>query len=124
MTKPNIFPALRYTDADAALTFLRDAFGFTEVAAYRGEDGTIQHAEMQLEDGGMIMFGAGHPGSGSTTIYAVVGDLQAHFERARDAGAEITEEPTDRDYESREYQVKDLGGNQWCFGTYDPFAAR
>jgi uncharacterized glyoxalase superfamily protein PhnB len=122
MTKPNIFPALRYRDPDAALEFFKDAFGFTEKAAHRNDDNQIMHAEMQLDDGGMIMFGTGEPGSGTATIYAVVADPAAHCERARAAGAEITEEITERDYGSTEYQAKDLGGHQWCFGTYDPYA--
>ena len=42
---PNIFPALRYRDADAAIAFLTDAFGFSEKEAYRGEDGVVHHAE-------------------------------------------------------------------------------
>jgi hypothetical protein len=51
-----IFPAVRYRDADAALAFLKDAFGATEHVVYRSEDGTIQHAEIVI-NGEMIMFG-------------------------------------------------------------------
>jgi len=42
---PNIFPALRYRDAPAAIEWLGRAFGFEEKAVYRGEEGSIQHAE-------------------------------------------------------------------------------
>src|SRR5437870_8051416 len=52
----NIFPALRYRDADAALDFLKKAFGFEEQAVHRGEDGSIGHAELRL-GAGVIMFG-------------------------------------------------------------------
>ncbi|MEA2166977.1 MAG: hypothetical protein QOF76_277 [Solirubrobacteraceae bacterium] len=120
---PNIFPALRYRDCDAAITFLRDAFGFTEKAAYRGDDGAVHHAEMQFEGGGMIMFGTGDPGSGSATIYAVVADPDAHHARAVAAGAKVTRELSDMDYGSREYGVEDSEGHSWSFGTYDPYAA-
>jgi uncharacterized glyoxalase superfamily protein PhnB len=123
MPKPNIFPALRYRDPNAAIDFLRDAFGFTEKAVYRGDDGTVHHGEMQLEDGGMIMFGAGDPGSGSSTIYAVVADPDAHYARAKAAGANITRELSDMDYGSREYGAEDSEGHSWSFGTYDPYAA-
>jgi hypothetical protein len=34
-----IFPAVRYRDADAALAFLKDAFGAAEHVVYRSEAG-------------------------------------------------------------------------------------
>ena len=36
--RPNIFPALHYRDPDAALEWLKRAFGFDEKAVYRGDD--------------------------------------------------------------------------------------
>jgi uncharacterized glyoxalase superfamily protein PhnB len=33
--RPNLFPALRYADADAALAFLTSAFGFVEKDVHR-----------------------------------------------------------------------------------------
>ena len=36
------------------------------------------------------------------------------------AGAEITMEPTDQDYGSRDFAARDLEGNEWSFGTYVP----
>lgn len=39
------------------------------------------------------------------------------------AGAEIVEQPTDRDYGSREYTARDPEGDLWVFGTYDPSSA-
>jgi uncharacterized glyoxalase superfamily protein PhnB len=120
---PNIFPALRYRDANAALEFLGTAFGFEEKAVHRGEDGTIHHAELRL-GAGMIMFGERPDASASDshTVYVVVEDPDAHHDRARDAGAEIVRGPEDMDYGSREYGARDLEGNLWSFGTYDPYA--
>jgi uncharacterized glyoxalase superfamily protein PhnB len=42
------------------------------------------------------------------------------YERATAAGAEVTMELTDQDYGSRDFSVRDLEGNQWNFGTYEP----
>ena len=42
-------------------------------------------------------------------------------DRAKAAGAEISREPQDMDYGSREFTAKDSEGNVWSFGTYDPF---
>jgi uncharacterized glyoxalase superfamily protein PhnB len=114
---PNIFPTMRFTDADAALQWLSRAFGFTERAAHRDEDGTIHHAEMALGNG-MIMFGQGDPAS--QAIYVAVDDADAHYAQAKAAGAEITREIEDTPYGSREYSARDLDGHAWSFGTYRP----
>jgi len=114
---PSIFPTMRFTDADAALEWLSRAFGFTERAAHRDEDGTIHHAEMALGNG-MIMFGQGDPAS--QTIYVAVDDADAQYAQAKAAGAEITREIEDTPYGSREYSARDLDGHTWSFGTYRP----
>ena len=44
------------------------------------------------------------------------------FARAKAAGAKILEEPTDRDYGSRDFICADPEGNIWSFGTYWPKA--
>jgi uncharacterized glyoxalase superfamily protein PhnB len=120
---PNIFPALHYRDPDAALEWLKRAFGLEEKAVYRSDDGVIQHAELRLGDG-LVMFGGGPPpgaGAGTVSIYAVVPDPDEHYARAKDAGAEIVRELADMPYGSREYGARDLEGNLWSFGTYDPY---
>lgn len=132
MSAPNIFPALRYRDANAAIEWLKEAFGFAEKAVYRGDDGSVQHAELQL-GAGIVMLGerrddgfmggkAADPLASPTSIYAVVDDPDGHFERARAAGAEIVRDLEDMGYGSREYSARDLDGNLWSFGTYDPYA--
>lgn len=132
--RPNIFPALHYRDPDAALEWLKRAFGFEEKAVYRGDDGRINHAELKLGDG-LIMFGgipadpadANHfQANGAqppVTIYAVVADPDAHYEQSKAAGAEIIRELADQPYGSREYGARDVEGNAWSFGTYDPYAS-
>jgi uncharacterized glyoxalase superfamily protein PhnB len=130
---PNIFPALRYRDANAALDFLKDAFGAEEKAVYRGDDGTVHHAELRL-GAGIVMLGeyreegflggdAPRPLASTVSIYAVVTDPDRHHATATSAGAQVVRELEDTDYGSREYSVRDLEGNLWSFGTYDPYAA-
>jgi uncharacterized glyoxalase superfamily protein PhnB len=127
--RPNIFPALHYRDPESALGWLKRAFGFEEKAVYRSDDGRVQHAELRLGDG-LVMFG-GLPtdmalSSGRQpplTINAVVNGPDGHCERARAGGAEIVRELVDQPYGSCEYSARDLEGNLWSFGTYDPYAA-
>jgi len=131
-TKQRIFPALAYEDAKAAIEWLIEAFGFTErFATPADEDGRIMHAELELE-GNLVMVGSTGVGIdirsprqlGGTTLctYVVVGDPDAHYARAKAAEAEIVRELSDTEHGSREYVCRDLEGNLWSFGTYDPLA--
>ena len=116
-----ITPYLLYEDVDAALSFLSQAFGFKEVLRYTGEAGYVNHAEMRFGDGKVYL---GDPGdqyrnpkkAGSTFgTYVLVEDVDAHFERAKAAGAEITQEPTDQEYGERRYTAVDPEGHVWYF---------
>jgi uncharacterized glyoxalase superfamily protein PhnB len=64
------------------------------------------------------MLGPGDPASQG--VYVAVEDADAHYERAKAAGAEITREIEDTDYGSREYTARDHEGHVWSFGTYRP----
>ena len=126
MPTQNVFPVLRYADADAALGWLKDAFGFEGRAVYRGEDGAIHHAELRLGDG-LIMLGqdsvTSAPDACRHSIYVAVSDPDEHYARAVAAGAEITRELVDQPYGSREYGARDPEGNSWSFGTCNPHDA-
>ena len=50
-------------------------------------------------------------------------DPDALHARARDAGHDVVEPPTERDYGSREFTVRDPDGRIWTFGTYRPGTA-
>ena len=117
---PTIFPVLRYRNAAAAIDFLERAFGFERSAVYSDDDGRVQHAELALGESS-IMLGSWTPGShpepGTTNLYVVVTDPDAHRARAAEAGAEVSE-ITEQDYGSRDYSATDPEGNQWSFGTY------
>ncbi len=124
---PQVFyPSLRYTDAAAGIAWLEEAFGFTLLAAHRGEDGSIGHAEMSYGDG-VVMLGSESTAAetwgeraGLGWIYVVTNEPDALFERATGAGAEVVRPLSDQDYGSRDFSVKDLEGNIWSFGTYAP----
>jgi uncharacterized glyoxalase superfamily protein PhnB len=116
---PNIYPFMRFADADAALEWLSRAFGFNELVVYRSDEGVVHHAEASLGPG-IVMFGQGDPAEHG--VYVAVEDADAHYERAKAAGAEIVREIEDTYYDSREYTAKDPEGHVWSFGTYRPEA--
>ena len=103
-----VVPMLGYEDGPAAMDWLARAFGFTERTRWLNDDGSLGHGEM-LAGGGLIML-ATAPSKAyesprthrercaraeqwSRTPYVLNGvlvyvdDVDAHFERARAAGA-------------------------------------
>lgn len=128
---PRIYPTFRYRDSARMLDWLVEAFGF-EVHVKYMDDGKIGHAELKLGSS-MIMLGSvqddaygkmvGAPGDNSgKSVYVAVANPDALFARAKEAGAKILEEPTDRHYGSRDFICADPEGNVWSFGTYWPKA--
>jgi uncharacterized glyoxalase superfamily protein PhnB len=61
-------------------------------------------------------------GAATQALYVYVDDLEAHYERARLAGAQIVMPPQETDFGSREYHARDVEGHLWTFGTFHPSA--
>jgi uncharacterized glyoxalase superfamily protein PhnB len=51
-----IIPAIRYIDPDRAIEWIKTALGFTEKVVYRTTAGVVEHAELTLGSG-MVMIG-------------------------------------------------------------------
>jgi len=121
----SVFPAFRYQDAPAALEWLAKAFGFEKQMVVPTPDGAIAHAQMNLGPG-VIMLGSARDepenpwGTWKQGVYVYVKDVDAHYARAKAAGAEVVRKLQDTPYGSREYSVRDLEGFLWSFGTYSP----
>jgi len=124
MEQQTITPYLLYEDCAAALDWLTAAFGFEEELRHLSPEGNVWHASGRIGGGEIMM---GDPGDhyrnpkrlGQETvgIYVVVDDVDAHFERAKEAGAEIREEPKDESYGHRRYTAIDPEGHTWYFAS-------
>jgi uncharacterized glyoxalase superfamily protein PhnB len=118
-------PYLYYADARAALDFLTNAFGFTELEAFRDDDGNVWHAQLATGDG-VVMIGPGLSDFGTRSvddgelatarIFVYVDDVDAHCARARQAGATIVVEPGDQG-PNRIHIARDCGAHEWIFAT-------
>jgi uncharacterized glyoxalase superfamily protein PhnB len=127
----NAIAFLRYEDASTALEWLTKAFGFEHGQVHTNGDGIVVHAEIRFADGIVMLGPAGRNDLGMKTprelgavtagVYLIVDDgIDAHYERAVAAGAEVVQPVDDTDYGSRNYTVRDPEGNLWSFGTYRP----
>ena len=129
-----IIPTLRYRDAAGAIDWLCKAFGFEPHLVVPGEGETIAHAQLVLGNGMIMLGSAGDDEFGrlqqplartdapvSQSAYIVVADVDAHHATAVAAGAQVVMAPVDEDYGGRGYSCRDLEGNLWNFGSYDPW---
>ncbi len=128
---------MRYRNAPAAIEWLCNVLGFARHAVYAGPDGSIQHAELTL-GGGMIMLGSirdneARPymkqpdeigGAETRSEYIVVSDADEVYRRVKAAGAEIVTDIRDQSYGGRDFTCRDPEGRVWSVGTYDPWKAK
>lgn len=129
-----IIPTMRYRDAPAAIDWLCRAFGFERHLVVPDGDGGIAHAQLRFGNG-MIMLGSTREGpfdqltaqpeaiggKATQSPYVVVAEIDAHYARARAAGAAIVLDIKDEPYGGRGYSCRDPEGHLWNFGSYDPW---
>jgi len=129
----SVIPMLAYEDGPAAMDWLAEAFGFREVER-RVEDGRLTHGEMDT-GGGVVMMATPslhyhgpkrHREECETAmawhdvpyiidgVLVSVDDVDAHFERAKAAGATILSEPG-ANPDGKRYRAEDLEGHRWMF---------
>jgi uncharacterized glyoxalase superfamily protein PhnB len=116
-----VFPCITFRDAHASIDWLERALGAERVALHEDDQGRVMHAEVRVGES-VLMCGDDRAGSkatpaGVSVVYVVVADTDVAYERARAAGAEVTD-PVDQDYGSRDITVTDPDGNRWSLGTY------
>jgi len=120
-----ILPHLTYRNVADALAWLTKAFGFVEHYRFGEPGGRVNGAQMHLGDA-WIMLNSARPGSASPaqaghqtqSLTVFVDDVDAHFERAKLAGAKIVEDLHETAYGERQYGVEDLEGHHWLFSRH------
>ena len=122
----NVVPYLAYDDPAAALEFLCHAFGGRETERFTMPDGRIGHAQVVLGEQ-TVMLASAFPELGLSSpaklggvhcqLFCFVDDVDAHFERAKAAGATLLTQPEDQDYGDRMYRAADPEGHRWVFSA-------
>jgi uncharacterized glyoxalase superfamily protein PhnB len=125
----DVSPCLYYDDPAAAIDWLCTAFGLRRRLIVYGVADRIEHSELTLGDT-VIMVGDVARRSGQSSqrklpgaahgLSVAVADPDAHCATARAAGARIIDELKDAEHGGRGYEVEDLEGHRWYFGSYRP----
>jgi PhnB protein len=135
VTDQRVVPMLSFEDVGRAADWIVEAFGFEEVERYEDER-TVTHVTLRLGDGIVFLGNPGPEYRGPKklaemceaarrmleTPYVVdgvlveVADIEAHYERARSAGATILTELEDNPgVGQRQYRAEDIEGHRWMF---------
>ena len=121
-----VTPRLVLRDAAAAIDFYSDAFGAEEISErFTGPSGNLIHAEIRIGDAVLMVteeaadagVGAGSPqaldGRTSVIMATYWADVDAAWERAVAAGAEVVHPLADQFYGERGGRLRDPFGHQW-----------
>jgi uncharacterized glyoxalase superfamily protein PhnB len=134
-SSPRVIPMLSYEDGPKALEWLASAFGFIERTRMVDESGRLGHGEMDVGGGALIMLATPSPDYQSPKrhratcesarkwysvpwvvdgVLVYVDDIDAHFARAKAAGATMLS-GIEEGFPGRRYRAEDLEGHRWMF---------
>ena len=123
MPTDSVLPHVVYRDVPRAVAWLSAHFGFTEHYRY-GEP--VSGAQMVLGNACIMVHGerpdSASPsrlgGRGTQSLTVFVEDVEAHYERAKAAGAVIVEELHETCYGELQYGAEDPDGHHWLFSRH------
>jgi len=125
----SVTPDIVVAGASDAIKWYGDAFGAEEIGRMPmpGDDGRIMHAMIRIGDSIIMMmdempeFGKKSPrslGGSPVTIHLYVDDVDAVFERAVAAGAEVAMPVEDMFWGDRYGRLVDPFGHSWSIATH------
>jgi predicted enzyme related to lactoylglutathione lyase len=119
-----LIPHITYQRVAEASDWLAKTFGFAEHFRY-GDPGEPSGAQIYL---GRVFImlrnvrdSAKTPaqlGYGTQSLSVFIEDVDAHYQRAKAAGAKIVEEPHETVYGEYQYAAEDLDGHHWVFSRH------
>lgn len=115
----SVSPYFIVDGAQKMINLLTSIFNAKELRRYDQPDGSIMHAELQIDDSVIMLADSTreYP-SNQLLIHVYVADVHAVFKKAIDSGCEAIEAPVQKgeDPDVRG-QFKDFSGNIWAVGT-------
>jgi PhnB protein len=120
-------PFLTVRNAERAIEFYKQAFGAQERGVAKGPDGKVMHAEVKIGDS-VIMLSDEYPEFGSLSPQSIGGspmglhiyieNVDAAFDRAVKAGAQVEMPVADQFWGDRYGKLKDPFGHKWSIATH------
>lgn len=107
-----VIPVLAYPDVEKAAQWLHEAFGFS-VRLKIGD----HRAQLNVGAGAVVIAQAseGAAAPAGCSIMVRIENADAHYERAKSAGARVSGPPASYPYGERQYSVQDFAGHRWTF---------
>lgn len=115
----SVSPYFIVNDGQKFIDLMKAIFNAKELRRYDNPDGSIIHAEVQIDDS-IIMIGDSSEKFPpvQTVMHVYVPDVDATFKKAVNAGCEIIEQPQQREGDpDKRATFKDFAGNMWSIGT-------
>ena len=123
----SLTPYLAVEDASKAIEFYKEAFGAEENLRMPGADGKIAHAELQIGDSKLMLSDPfphsnvrppSERGGPTGSVFMYVDDVDATFEQAQRAGADVVSELEDMFWGDRFGTLSDPFGHVWSVATH------
>jgi len=120
-------PFLTVRNAERAIEFYKQAFGAQERGVAKGPDGKVMHAEVKIGDSVIMLsdeypeFGALSPqsvGGSPMGLHIYIENVDAAFDRAVKAGAQVEMPVADQFWGDRYGKLKDPFGHKWSIATH------
>ncbi len=115
----SVSPYFIVDGAQKFIELMKTIFNAKELRRYDMPDGTIMHAEIQIDDS-VIMLGDSSDKFPAVplVIHVYVPNVDEIFKKAINAGCESVEQPKEREGDpDRRATFKDFAGNMWSVGT-------
>lgn len=115
----SVSPYFIVTGAQKFIDLLKEIFEATELRRYDMPEGTIMHAEIQLDDSVIMLTESSekYPPV-PMVIHVYVPDVDVAFQKAINAGCEVVAPPKESENDpDKRATFKDFAGNIWSVGT-------
>ena len=112
-----IVPYLFYDDAEAAINWYNEKFGFAEISRWTNDEGRVQNAEMRVGNTEIWIDGSGRLKKDDDRpiwIGVWVDDVDAIFDKVQSKGV-VCDPPVTREFGVRMLSVDDGMGHLWGF---------
>lgn len=122
----SLIPYLRTDNASDAIAWYVRALGATETERYEMPDGKIGHAQIDIHGNPLCLADTSADGQFERPkthndvpiiLYVKVPDVDAAFNRAIEAGAQVDRAPADQTYGDRSAGFIDPFGHVWYLST-------